>query len=51
MLDEALNIQAFDIVDLLLQWGADPNVDGARQRGKRLRRANAPGFGARPCLP
>jgi hypothetical protein len=23
-LDEALNIRAFDIVDLLLQWGADP---------------------------
>ena len=25
VLDEALNIRAFDIVDLLLQWGADPN--------------------------
>ena len=24
VLDEALNIRAFDIVDLLLQWGADP---------------------------
>jgi hypothetical protein len=24
VLDEALNVRAFDIVDLLLQWGADP---------------------------
>src|SRR2546426_6515835 len=24
LLDEALNVRAFDIVDLLLKWGADP---------------------------
>ncbi len=41
VLDEALNIRAFDIVDLLLRWGADPT----RVQTSNVITANKPLYG------